>query len=282
MERHRIARALRIIPPEGKPDPPLPAPDPPTSGWWIDPADTRFERYHDGEHWTDDTIWITARRRALLTPPLAPSPEPGVPDHQGLFPLGAGRDGIALGDRRAAASARYPGKSAIWAWVGIFCAGFTLFWLGLRATGNARTLLIVFGAVTALGTLSWLAVSAWRGGFRPPGFGPGSDPRARWIGSLWLRALLGGFLVVWVTPGLDRESPAYDWLNRVGVVLFDGAALQGFLMGMYESIFMREERNDGPPGTEGMWKWNIVIWLGVGAFILWLTWDRILDALWIR
>lgn len=285
MERHRIAKALRLVPPEGQPDPPRPAPEPPTKGWWIDPSDPRWERYHDGDRWTDDKIWITARRRALLhTSPAQsaePSSNPGVPDHQGLFPLGAGRVGIPLGRRRAPASAPYPAKAAIWAWVGTFCVGFTLFWLGLRTTGGTRTPLIAIGAATGLGTVGWLAVSAWRGGFRPPGFGPGADARDRWLGSLLLRILLGGFLIVWLTPALDRESATYDWLNRVGVVLFDSAAFQACLGWLYSSIFMRGER-DGPPGTEGMWKVNIAISLCAGAFFLWLTWDRILDALWIR
>lgn len=284
MERHRLARALRIIPPEGKPDPPLPAPDPPTKGWWIDPADHRWERKHDGERWTDDRIWITARRRALPyaspPPPAQPPAEPGVPDHQGLFPLGAGREGVPLGGRRAPAP--YPAGAAIWAWVGAFSAGFALFWVGLRTTGTARIPLIATGAAGGLGAVGWLAVSAWRGGFRPPGFGPDADPPARWVGSLWLRILVGGFLVVWLTPALDRNSAAYDWLNRIGVILADSAAFQACLGGVYSGIFMREEWKDRPPGAQGMWKFNIVVGLGVGAFTLWVTWDRILDALWIR
>jgi hypothetical protein len=281
MESHRIAKALRIIPPDGKPEPPLPAPNPVTTGWWIDPADPRYERYHDGLRWTDRTLWITTRRRAqfpLATPPAC-SPEPGVPDRQGLFPLGAGPDGIPLGGPRAPASAPYPEKSAIWVWVIAFCAGFTLFWAGLRTTGTARTVLIATGAATGLGAIGWLAISAWRGGFRPPGFGPEADPRGRWLGSLWLRALIGGFLIVWLTPALNRDSAAYDWLNRIGVILADSAALQGCLMGLYSSIFMEY---DGPPGKEWIQKANIFISLGVGAFMLWVTWDRILDALWIR
>ena len=86
---------------------------------------------------------------------------------------------------------------------------------------------------------------------------------------------------MWLTPAFDRDSAVYDWLNRLGVILADSAGLQICLMGLYSSIFMPEER-EGPPGTEGMWKGNILISLGLGAFMLWVTWDRILDALWIR
>ena len=281
MEGHRIARTLRIIPPEGRVDPAFPAPEPPVSGWWLDPTDSHYKRYHDGTRWTDRRIWIRPRHRNLSwsASSLQQSSGAEVPERQGLFPLGAGKEGIPLGGRRAPATARYPGRAAIWVWVGAFCFGFTLFWFGLRSTGASRSPLIVAGATVGIGAVGWLAVLAWRGGFRPPGFGPDTDA-SRPMGRVALAADVRGGLPRGVADArLDRDSAVYDWLNRVGVILVDSAGLQICLMGLYSSIFMEY---DGPPGKEWMRTSNILISLGIGAFMLWVTWDRNLDALWIR
>ena len=94
MERHRVARVLRIIPPEGRFEPALRASDPPTSGWWLDPTDPHYKRYHDGTRWTDRRIWIRPRHRTQSAPSVHHPAESDVPEHQGLFPLGAGKEGI--------------------------------------------------------------------------------------------------------------------------------------------------------------------------------------------
>lgn len=140
-----------------------PAPDRPSEGWWLDPEDSRRIRYHDGQGWTDRLGRSTA-------------PRSGLPAHQAWFPLGSGPEGIPTGSPPAPAEGRYLARTTVWALGGILIVGLLVGAFGIGALqegilgGAAAAAVLALGAVLSFGPMAITIVSAWRAGFRYPGF----------------------------------------------------------------------------------------------------------------
>ncbi|MDP9006206.1 MAG: DUF2510 domain-containing protein [Actinomycetota bacterium] len=170
-------------PPPAPPEEPQPiappAPDPPTEGWWLDPDDPRRIRYHDGQAWTDRVGRSTA-------------PRPGLPAHQAWFPLGAGPEGIPTGSPLAPGEGRFLARTTVWALGGAIIVGLLVGAFGIGALqegmlgGAAAAAVIALGAVLFFGPMAIGIVSAWRAGFRYPGFSRHSSLFERQMGAMCL------------------------------------------------------------------------------------------------
>ncbi len=172
-----------------------PAPDPPTEGWWLDPEDSRRIRYHDGQAWTDRLGRSTA-------------PRPGLPAHQAWFALGAGPEGIPTGAPLAPGQGRFLARTTVWALGGVIIVGLLVgaFGIGALQEGilgdGAAAAVIAVGAVLFFGPMAIAIVSAWRAGFRYPGFSRHSTLFERQMGAICLGTPVTG--VLWL---------AGDWIG---------------------------------------------------------------------
>ncbi len=186
-------------PPPAPPEEPQPiappAPDPPTEGWWLDPEDSRRIRYHDGRAWTDRLGRSTA-------------PRPGLPAHQAWFPLGAGTEGIPTGSPLAPGEGRFLARTTVWALGGAIIVGLLVGAFGIGAVqegmlaGPVAVALIALGSVLFFGPIGICLVSAWRAGFRYPGFSRHSTLFERQMGAICLGTPVTG--VLWL---------AGDWIG---------------------------------------------------------------------
>jgi hypothetical protein len=240
---------------------PQPAPDPPTKGFWIDPENPTKIRYYTGKRWApgsyDRDIW-----------------EAKAPEGQGLFVLGAGKDGIATGLPLAERKGRYLSKVGTWIGILAVCGAFAALWLGINHDIPA---LGWSGAALILGMFGFFAVTAWRAGLRPPGFGQGVSIGVRIFFYWWACLVTGAALGSWIAPALDSDSVAYEWCNRVGMILLDGAVVAFGLLCFY-GVWKEGRR----PGNFGYACLAAVLGVGLPALFLWRTWDRLQDALWLQ
>ncbi len=167
------------LPPEEPQPIAPPAPDPPSEGWWLDPEDSPRIRYHDGQAWTDRLGRSTA-------------PRPGLPAHQAWFPLGAGTEGIPTGSPLAPGEGRFLARTTVWALRGAIIVGLLVGAFGIGALqegildGVAAAAVIALGAVLFFGPMAIAIVSAWRAGFRYPGFSRDSSLVDRQMGVICL------------------------------------------------------------------------------------------------
>ncbi len=187
------------LPPEEPQPIAPPAPDSPTEGWWLDPEDSRRIRYHDGQAWTDRLGRSTA-------------PRPGLPAHQAWFPLGAGPEGIPTGSPLAPGEGRFLARTTVWALGGAIIVGLLVGAFGIGAlqegmlAGPAAVAVIALGAVLFFGPMAIGIVSAWRAGFRYPGFSRDSSLFERQMTAMCLGLPANAVVLVvgsWI--GLDTE-----------------------------------------------------------------------------
>jgi len=100
-----------------------------------------------------------------------------------------------------------------------------------------------------------------------------------WLTSIWLRTLVGGFLIS-IATSLDRDATGYEWTNRIGLVLFFSVVVQATLFGFYSRFFMPERWDPHKVGGRfGSWLPFMVLAFGI-LFVV-LLWDRLADALWL-
>lgn len=252
--------------PEPRPGTPYlapPAPDPPTEGWWLDPEDSGLLRYHDGTKWTMHVGRSTA-------------PRPEMPGYQGIFALGAGPGGIPTGAPLAPGTGRYLSVLQIWGLVGIIVLGLLVFGVGGNLNGAVGIAVSLLGGALFVGPAGFAMVAAWRAGYRPPGFGPGPKAKGFHIGHLWVAAMVtAAFLIA--AQLLPPRSLAYDWVNRIGILMSLGLVL-GYLV-----VAIRIAVKHPPP--EHLRHGNKLL-VGLALFIVFnlfvRAWGRILDALWLR
>ncbi len=135
------------------------------------------DRYHDGHAWTDRLGRSTA-------------PRPGLPAHQAWFPLGAGTEGIPTGSPLAPGEGSFLARTTVWALGGAIIVGLLVGAFGIGALqagmlgGAAAAAVIALGAVLFFGPMAIGIVSAWRAGFRYPGFSRHSSLFERQMGAL--------------------------------------------------------------------------------------------------
>jgi hypothetical protein len=153
-----------------------PAPVPPTRGWWLDPVDPSHVRFHDGRRWTDKVGRSTA-------------PRSGVPGHQGLFVLGAGRGGMPLGRPLAPGSGTYFSAGQLYWFLAAIVAGLIFVPAGVEFGGGPGWIMIGVGGFCLYQGFVRFALGAWRAGFRIPGFRRDSTPVERFLGFAALAAL---------------------------------------------------------------------------------------------
>ncbi|MDP9006205.1 MAG: hypothetical protein M3N15_04710, partial [Actinomycetota bacterium] len=116
------------------------------------------------------------------------APRPGLPAHQAWFPLGAGPEGIPTGSPLAPGEGRFLARTTVWALGGAIIVGLLVgaFGIGALQEGilgdGAAAAVIALGAVLFFGPMAIGIVSAWRAGFRYPGFSRDSSLFARQMG----------------------------------------------------------------------------------------------------
>jgi hypothetical protein len=235
-----------------------PAPNPPRKGHWIDPEDPTRIRFHDGKGWTE----VTYSREAF---------EYERPKRQGLFLLGAGKEGISTGLPLAEQRGRYLGRFGIWMGILAICGGFVALWVGVNHDVPA---LGWNGFSVIAGMFGFFAVTAWRAGLRPPGFGPDGNWKVRSFFVFWASIMSGSALGTWIAPAIPHDTIAYDWTNRVGMVLLNGAvlALSAFLL---YAVWKEGHR------SRTLASMLLVCAFALPALFLHGTWDRLQDALWL-
>ncbi len=247
--------------PSGREDPgPIagPAPDPPTEGWWLDPEDSRRIRYHDGHAWTDRLGRSTA-------------PRPGLPAHQAWFPLGAGTEGIPTGSPLAPGDGRFLARTTVWALGGAIIVGLLVGAFGIGAlqegmlAGPAAVALIALGSVLFFGPIGICLVSAWRAGFRYPGFSRHSTLFERQMGAICLG--IPAAVVLWlIGNGIGFDTGPGAVLEVVSNVV-SGI----IIIGVYAIPTIWEiARTKDPPG--GGRAFGLVLALfSILTFVLWVA-----------
>ncbi len=113
----------------------------------------------------------------------------------------------------------------MWALGGAIIVGLLVGAFGIGALqegilgGAAAAAVIAVGAVLFFGPIGICLVSAWRAGFRYPGFSRHSSLFARQIGVICLGSPVAVVLLI-AADGLGRETPVGQVLRVLGVVGF--------------------------------------------------------------
>ena len=201
------------------------------------PRGSRRIRYHDGQAWTDRLGRSTA-------------PRPGLPAHQAWFPLGAGTEGIPTGSPLAPGEGRFLARTTVWALGGAIIVGLLVGAFGIGALqegmlgGTAAAGVITLGAVLFFGPMAIGIVSAWRAGFRYPGFSRDSSLFARQMGVICLGSPVAVVLLI-AADGLGRETPVGQVLRVLGVVGFCSIWAFYTIPTLWSVIFRPEDYEHG-------------------------------------
>jgi hypothetical protein len=112
----------------------------------------------------------------------------------------------------------------------------------------------------------------------PPNIVRGTGPPAH-VTSLLRYASLAfvGACLIWVSAAVPRNSVAYDWSNRLGILILLGITGANAAHDLWAVV---TRRRVGWSKTD---RWvPLLVSMVVPAVLLLKGWDRLLDALWVR
>ncbi len=140
-----------------------------------------------------------------------------------MVSLGAGPEGIPTGSPLAPGEGRFVARTTVWALGGAIIVGLLVgaFGIGALQEGilgdGAAAAVIALGAVLFFGPMAIGIVSAWRAGFRYPGFSRHPSLFERQMGVICVGSPVVVVLLI-AADGLGRETPVGQVLRILGVV----------------------------------------------------------------